>query len=132
MLCECLIYHQAVTSEYEPSHSVYRVGVVNTRDAKLHHLQTRYSRATGAPKVRAPVFIIGFLDFIVTQIMIRVVAAAQGYFDKLEQACRDKQLILLKLILSPDVRDCYRHYGRSLAEEVCLRVTPAVITGISG
>ena len=64
--------------------------------------------------------------------MIRVVAAAQEYFDKLEQACRDKQLILLKLILSPDVRDCYRHYGHSLAEELCLRVTPAVITGISG
>ena len=50
--------------------------------------------------------------------MIRVVAAAQEYFDKLEQACRDKQLILLKLILSPDVRDGCQHAKHSLVESV--------------
>lgn len=36
-----------------------RVGVVNTRDAKLHYFQTRYNRASGARKVNdsiLPVF----------------------------------------------------------------------------
>ena len=47
----------------------------------------------------------------------RAVAAAQEYFDELEQACCDKKLIILKLVLSPDVHECYRHYGHSLAEE---------------
>jgi hypothetical protein len=32
-----------------------RVGVVNTRDAKLHYFQTRYDRAHGARKVNGPV-----------------------------------------------------------------------------
>ena len=32
-----------------------RVGVVNTRDAKLHYFQTRYDRAHGARKVNDPV-----------------------------------------------------------------------------
>jgi hypothetical protein len=31
-----------------------RVGVVNTRDAKLHYFQTRYDRAFGARKVIDP------------------------------------------------------------------------------
>jgi hypothetical protein len=54
-----------------------------------------------------------------------VVAAAQEYFDELEQACCDKKLIILKLVLSPDVHECYRHYGHSLAEERFLPCHPS-------
>jgi hypothetical protein len=52
VLCESLKSHQGITSE--PADSIHRVGIVNTRDAKLYYLQTRYSRATGAHEVRAP------------------------------------------------------------------------------
>ncbi len=42
-----------------------RVGVVSTRDAKLHYFQTRYDRAFGSRKVNEP-FVPSFVPDVRT------------------------------------------------------------------